>query len=211
MVSLIGEARARWLPRLWAAGVAAASLASCGDDSQVPGPDPCTLLGVECPNCTDPAAKAFCNMQLMMQDAVQCTVGLDDPRVRASCSADGGATTDATLDAADAGPPPPCGGQLDASATCSCATDCSPGCGTGGCGLDCLGGATCSPTCTGGKCNIVCESGSNCEGSCAGGGCTFDCKAGSMCANSCAGGNCVFSCEEGSICNNTCAPMNCTP
>jgi hypothetical protein len=176
---------------------------ACSEPPPVNSPDPCAVLGTECPYCTQPAAVQTCQNAVATGDDVQCTVALDDSQVIADCVVpDGGG--DATLDG-DASLPACDPTVTSDDAGCACAEPCATTCPGGHCQITCPAGATCAPTCDGGYCDIVCLDGATCEASCAGGNCVLDCKAGSTCASSCSGGYCSFQCEDGAVCNDTCA------
>lgn len=208
-------AHARVPSRLRCALVAIATLvaAACDSGSTLPtdtGPDPCAQLASECDACTGTGPKETCQTAVASGDAVQCTVALDDPGVRADCAASDGGTDGSPSDGpADGASLPACASQATAGVACSCTGDCAPSCQGGSCDETCLAGSTCSPTCAGGRCVVQCAAGATCEGSCAGGGCVFHCAGGSTCANSCTGGGCTFQCEVNAICNDTCAGGGC--
>ena len=177
---------AGWRRAAWT-GTVAAVMAACAEPPPDNTPDPCAVLGTECPYCTQPGPKGTCENALATSDDVQCTVALDDPDVIADCVVpDGG--TDASL-----------GGSTDASALPACdAAEVAPDAG-------CACVPPCETTCPGGGCTIGCPGGHTCEGSCSGGNCVFQCGAGATCTDSCDGGGCTFQCADNAVCNDTCA------
>jgi hypothetical protein len=172
-----------WVWSVVGVGVAGACASPPPDNT----PDPCALLTVECPYCTDPAAKETCQNALATSDDVQCTVALDDPGVMTYCVVPDGGLDASLVDATDAPPLPACdAAQVLPDAACSCVPPCVTTCPEGGCEIDCAGGQTC-------------------QASCSGGGCVFKCAAGATCTDSCTGGGCAFQCANDAVCSDTCA------